>query len=493
MSKFNQAAKFGVGLVALCLSLSSIAGIVEKKTPAQIMPITHANIRGHEALYHEGWFVVTSTEKSWAYARSHAVESSADALRRLAKDLEQDSVRLGQRLGAGLRDSVETGRDIYTRGSERTRKTLDLTHELAQAELDLAGRGLQRAWSSFYHGNISLVQRTESDREALMALPGNYYRNLKDDFSNLFDLTEKAEDALSSHIEGRWAQAYREAGEDFTRAYQRSGERGNSAAALGDMLSGYMRMLYSGLVKPAVRSGVQGGEATAKLAGKLIFLPVASLFIVTENTVASLGMSLYYVGDMGVKIVSPTVEGGFLTGLSLLSYTTVPVTYGVGGAAGLVNQVAVTTAAPVASAGQAVAGTAVDTVRYAAQVSYDLAKGVTRVSLNQVKAGVALGYNALTALPVQLTLAAANSVVFLAWDGPRLVLASARGEVQWRDEQGSEQSVSLDTLPVGGVVDLQRLQQEPGVSVELLSDDPAVVEKVLERVGEDLRVEPGHE
>src|SRR4029077_18724798 len=101
-----------------------------------------------------------------------------------------------------------------------------------------------------------------------------------------------------------------------------------------------------------------------------------------------------------------------------------------------------------------------------------------------------LGYNALTALPTQTVLGAANGVVFLAWDGPRLIIATARGEVRWRDPGGAQGSVPVQSLPVGTVVDLDALRKEPGVSVEVLGEDPQVVEKVLENLPRDLRV-PG--
>ena len=74
--------------------------------------------------------------------------------------------------------------------------------------------------------------------------------------------------------------------------------------------------------------------------------------------------------------------------------------------------------------------------------------------------------------------------------GPRLVIASARGEVRWRDGDGAQGSVPVQSLPVGTVVDLDALRKEPGVAVDVLSDDPRVVEKVLGKLPQDLRL-PG--
>ena len=186
--------------------------------------------------------------------------------------------------------------------------------------------------------------------------------------------------------------------------------------------------------------------------------------------------------------MSPTIEGGLLTGLSLLSYGAIPVTAVAGGAVGVVNQVAVTVASPVVGATKTAVVGAVDTGVYAAQVSYDLLKGATKVTLNQAQSGVVLGYNALTALPTQLLLGTANGIMFLAYDGPRLVLASVKGEVQWSNQAGEKNSMPVQSLPVGSVVDLSAISKEAGVQVEIISDDPAVVQKVLEKLPEDLRI-----
>jgi hypothetical protein len=143
--------------------------------------------------------------------------------------------------------------------------------------------------------------------------------------------------------------------------------------------------------------------------------------------------------------------------------------------------------APVAGTGKAVAVGAADTGIYAAQVSYDLIKGVTKVTMNQAESGIVLGYNALTALPTQLLLGTVNSIVFLAYDGPRLVLASVKGEVQWTNKNGEKIRIPVQSLPVGSVVDLKTLGKEPGVQVQVISDDPDVVQKVLSKLPADLR------
>jgi len=115
-------------------------------------------------------------------------------------------------------------------------------------------------------------------------------------------------------------------------------------------------------------------------------------------------------------------------------------------------------------------------------VSYDAVVGTSKVVINQASAAVVLGYNALTALPAHAFMGIADSAVFLAYDGPRLVIAYAKGEIKNKDNA----AISVDSLPVGSVVDLNALKQE-GVDVKVLSDDPNVIKKVLKELPDDLR------
>jgi len=458
-----------------------------KKTPSEIITITQSNLRGHQSLYREGWFVVSSTEKAFSYAKQHALVSSGQALSQALQDTGKHSSEYGKGLVDSGKEGVQTGAQVFRGGTELSKRGLAMTSSLVKTEWDYGSENMSLAWERFYKGNMTLRQRTAEDRQALAAIPGDWFKHLNSDFSNLNELADSATQSMSTHIEGRWDDAFAEARADFNQSYRQSGTRDNSLFGLGDIMVGYIKVAYSGLFKPATRTVVQGSEATAKGAVKILFLPASKLFVVSGRTIASTGLSLYYTTSMGVKLVSPTVEGGLLSGLSMLSYSTIPVTAAVGGAAGAVNQVAVTVAAPVAGAGKAVATDVAKTGVYAAQVGYDLIKGGTVVTMNQAQSGIVLGYNALTALPTQMLLGSANAVVFLAYDGPRLVLASAKGEVQWSDKNGVN-SMPVQSLPVGSVVDLKALGSEPGIQVQIISDNPEVVQKALEKLPDDLRV-----
>jgi hypothetical protein len=186
--------------------------------------------------------------------------------------------------------------------------------------------------------------------------------------------------------------------------------------------------------------------------------------------------------------VSPTIEGGLLSGLSLLSVSTVPVTYAAGGTLGAVNQVAFSTAGPAAGVAEAAATSTVHTAGYVGFLAYDAVAGTTKVVINQAASGVVLGYNALTAIPTHALLGVEDTVVFLAWDGPRLVVAAAQGKIKSKTETGVVETHSLGDLPIGTVVDLKKLEQTEGVKVDVLSTDPAVIRNVLEKMPEDMRM-----
>ena len=414
---FFRCCAVALGVSVCGIACADVAPV--KKTPSEIITVTQSNLRGHQSLYHEGWFVVSSTEKAFSYAKQHALVSSGQAVSQALQDTSKHSKEYGKGLAESGKEGVQTGAQVLSSGTKLSKRGLAITSSLVKTEWDYGSENMSLAWERFFKGNMTLTQRTAEDRQALAAIPGDWFQHLNSDFRNLNELTDTATQSMSTHIEGRWDEAFAEARTNFGESYQRSGTRDNSLFALGDIMVGYIKVAYSGLFKPATRSVVQGSEAAAKGAVKIVFLPASKLFVVSGRTIVSTGLSMYYTTSMGVKLVSPTVEGGLLSGLSMLSYGAIPVTAAVGGAAGVVNQVAVTAAAPVVGAGKAVATDVAETGVYAAQVSYDLIKGGTVVTMNQAQSGIVLGYNALTALPTQMLLGSANAVVFLAYDGPR--------------------------------------------------------------------------
>jgi hypothetical protein len=448
------------------------------RAAAEAPPLTEANLRAHKMLYEDGWFLVTSSSRAFQFARKTSVESSRAALERAARDTGRRASELGPKLKDDLAAAATTTVSVASAGTRRTKRILAETSRLAGEEAELASEAFRLAMKSFVRGNLSIARRTQKDREELERLPGGWFRGIKEDFSDIYERAESARESFGGKIEPQWAKSFEAAAAGFRSEYEESGKKKNSLLALGPIMRGYLKALYRGLAAPSAKTLAR----TAAAGGQGVFLPAAAAVIVTGRTVRSAGLTLYYAGRTGVALISPTLEGGVLAALALASSAAVPVTYAAGGTLGAVNQVAFTAAAPAAGAGRAAAEVSRDAGQFAGLLVYDAASGAARVALNQAQTGVVLGYNALTALPTHAALGVVDAAVFLAWDGPNLVVSRARGKVA-----GAGGGHSVGSLPVGAVVDLGALRGAQGVTVETVSEDPAVIRAILEKLPEDLR------
>src|SRR5258706_59383 len=197
-------------VAALNAGCASTPASQAAKSPSEIIPITTANLRGHESLYREGFKLVSSTEKAFAYAKEHSIVSSGQAMRQMGADIARHGGELRGGLGGAAEAGMNTGTGVFAGGTAMTKSELSATHTLAQKELDYGNRRLQLAWERFAKGNMTLAERTEDDRAALAAVPGKWYGQLKSDWSNLAELTARAKGAMSTGIEGRWSEAFAE-------------------------------------------------------------------------------------------------------------------------------------------------------------------------------------------------------------------------------------------------------------------------------------------
>lgn len=479
----------------LVCALLLLGGCVHKAPPAndqgqrpveEIIPLTDANMHGHKLLYDEGWFVVSSTKKSLEYAKNKSIKSSKGNLRRIARDVVSRSNAYTSDVNENWSDSYKQAEAILKSGTKNTGNIISGALDLTADEYDYARASAVEAYQTFVYGNISLVKKTKADFRELKNVQGNYFKDLKDDYSNVAEISAGVSQAVSDGIDVSWEASFNEAAKDFHAEYEESGTRSNSLSALGDILSGYLKALYSGLAKPAAKSVMEYGARGATYG---VFLPGALLTVVSGHTIKATGLTLYYAAQTGYHIITPTVESGFMAGTALLSMTATPVTLAAGAGLGAINQVAFTAASPAYGVGKGVTDTAVDSGKYVALVSYDVTKHNSRVLINYMSSAVVLGYNAMTAIPVHLILGTVDSAVFLAWDGPRLVVAVASGKVKSAD---GDEEISIGDLPTGTVVDLRKLRQQPGVSVKTVTDDPFVINKIFEKMPEDFMVDaPG--
>lgn len=461
-----------------CTHKTNEPNLQNKKSVEDVIPMTMSNIRGHKSLYDEGWFVVTSSKESIKYAKQHGIVDASNAIKKSVKSIKSRTKNYSSDMKDTFDSSLNTTASIYKKGTNVSKKIYDTGTTLASRQISYGVAGFEKAWDRFIQGNLYLGKRTKREREELLALPGNYFNNIKNDFSNISEISENISGDFGDKITKVWDKSLQKAQRSFQESYEKSGTRTNSLQGLFDIVGGYAKGAYYGAIKPTIQTTASTIEAGGRKATSAVFLPVATITSVTGRTIESIGMSIYYTGKTAVKIISPTVEAGLLSGLSILSISTAPITYGTGATVGAINQVSTTVAAPVVGTTQAVGGSVYNSAKVAALVSYDAIKGTTEVIYHEAAAGVVLGYNALVALPTHIVMAAGDAAFFLAWDGPRLVVASVKGEVAGFSSGG---------LPVGSVVDLKKLKEVDGVEVNIVSQDPKVIKKVINELPKDLR------
>jgi hypothetical protein len=457
------------------------------RTLEDVIPLTVANLRGHQMLYNEGWFIITSSRKALEYAQAKSIAASDEAIRAVQQRFMSHSVEYTESLNAGVQQSLDAGKKRLQTGTEQSGRILQHTGALAQSELAYARANLVNAWEQFIQGHLTLAKRTEEDRIALAGLPGGWFNSLHSDFSNIRQLTGSLREQLAGRIEVSWDAAFAHAGKEFREEYERSGRQSNTLIALGPLLQGYLKALYHGAAVPTAKTLVHAGATgTAHVSGS-VFLPVAGASVVLGRTIQAVGLTVFYAGKTGVNLISPTVESGLLSGMAVLSLGAVPLTYVTGGTLGAINQVAFTAGAPVYTAGESAIRSAAQTGRYVGFVAYDVTTSVTSVVINQAASGVVLGYNALSAIPAHLLMGIADAAILLAWEGPNLVIAKVTGRLTTKQELHRPSESTPGDLPVGTVIDIRKLQEAEGVQVEILSRDPAVIRDVIPQIPCDVR------
>lgn len=79
---------------------------------------------------------------------------------------------------------------------------------------------------------MSISKRTKEERKELAGLPGNYFKTLKDDFSNVYEVTADARKEFARKVDPAWEAAFHKASSAFQAEYERSGEEPNTSITL---------------------------------------------------------------------------------------------------------------------------------------------------------------------------------------------------------------------------------------------------------------------
>lgn len=423
--------------------------------------MTMNNLKGHKALFDEGYYVITSSRKALDYAYAQSVVNTKQVWSEILKTRAErnssqeknriENVKIRETKSKNIKNKFIEGGDQVLKSSESVSEQLDTKAIASRKE----------AFEALTLGYIQFGKRTEKDVQELKQIKTSWFSELKNDFQNFGEVYEDVSSKEHTESKGFLKDAFYSANEEIQREYKTSGERSNSLTALTDLSWGYLKGLYYGVFKPS-------GEGVAS---SVIFT-----YSVISKTVESTAKVFFYSSAIGYKIIAPSIQSGYLGAVSLVQWAAAR-TVAIGGPGiYLINQVVVVGSEPIYKSGHWMLSTVAETAENSVLTVYDYGQGAGQVALNQVKAGVVLGVNAITALPAQAVLAAANSVVFLAYDGPRLAIYAARGKIN---------GIGTDEIPVGVVVDLDLLQKQ-GIKLEKISDDSKDIENVIQESSKDL-------
>ena len=108
-------------LIALGFTACADKTAPEKKSVQDVIPITMANMRGHKALYDEGWFVVTSSKEAFAFAKENAVVRSGQAIDEAQKHIRRHTKEYGEAMADNVEDSLALAPDRSARNTRGAR------------------------------------------------------------------------------------------------------------------------------------------------------------------------------------------------------------------------------------------------------------------------------------------------------------------------------------------------------------------------------------
>lgn len=440
-------------------------------TLEEIAPLSTNALGARKELHKKGWKVIPSSEKNLKIMGEASRQSAKHAVAAIVLKKGDRLKKYPGELGSAIRDVRSWGVSFEEEEKQTRQKIRENSILLAKKEWQASRSLLRMSRERLILGYVSYFERTEEDFRELRGLPGEYYQDLKTDFSNIYRISSHIREENTTALSTAWTGAIENGLKEYKDAYDKSGERGNSLLAVFDILGGYTVALSEFLLRPIGTTFMSTGEI---LLWDGVILPISTSSFFAGRTVASTGMSLYYTSKLGVKTISPTIEAGFLSAFSLVSASaTVPTIVGGEGLRAF-NQVTVVVGTETARTAGTVGAIGYKSGEVVLGMGYDFGKDTTISAVYGLKSGIVLGYTALTVIPTHLILSAPDSVFFLAWDGPRLVVARARGNLK-----------EMGNLPAGTIVDLEKAKQQ-GMDVEVISDDPEVIQNVIQAQDKDL-------
>lgn len=467
--------------IIFLLGASTTFAEADKKTVKELTHFTRTNLKGHKAIYNEGWLIIPSTKKSLDYSYKKTVLSAKEAWIQTLNRTPEATKRYKEQLKNAPEKALKINKYLWELGKDSFKYAAKTSDRLIKAELKYANQSFHTAWDKILLGSIYFTKRSRPEINQIKELTSDLPDQFVQDYKNLKAWATFLRSKKKHDINVAWGEAIDKASEEFTKEYKKSGKKSNTLKALPFVVWGNIKALWYGLFKPVGEEINNKGSFITKKAlkwtGRALLFPVAEVVMLTGRTVYSLGGALYYTGKIGLNIVADTIEGGLLAAMGVLSTASTVPTFIVGNSIGFVNQVALSASGISAGLGHYTLATSAATANYVGRFVYDMAKGTGQVLVGSATSGIVLGYNAMTALPAQMFLGIVNGVAFLAWDGPRLLIAFAKGDIK---------ASSLEDTPIGSVLDLKKLK-ESGIEVQTISEDPAVIKEVIKALPMDLR------
>lgn len=434
------------------------------QTLKKIAPLTANSIGSRKNLLENGWAVIPSGKKSMDLVYENGGISARVAKAMVLVHMKKRSSDFPGKLGDTMTSVASWVNSGINDSSSRTEDIYDAAWQLSKTEWKTSKDSFKEAGSRFVLGYIYLVPRAESDFRRLNSTLDEL--GLKRDTSSkklneLFSATLKQN---SQNIISAWSDSFSKASDEFTKNYEASGERGNALLALVDIFQGYSVALKEVMIAPIAKTGKNTGEI---LVVNGVYVPLSQTMNFSSNALISTGVVLYYSTQTGYRVLSPTLEAGLFSSIGILSASSTIPTYTGGTTLAAFNQVTSVAATTTGGAIGVVGGATIDTTAFATGMLYDFSKGTAEAGMYAMSSGMVLGYAAMTVLPSQLLLTAVDGPILIMYDGPRVVIATIKGNYS-----------PFEDAPTGSVINLEEAKKTG--KVKILTDDPKIIKKVLD-------------
>ncbi len=260
--------------------------------------------------------------------------------------------------------------------------------------VEISKEAIEKIYDQFVIGYLELKKRTEKESKRLSSFFSNYIIDYKNNTKTLNKGYEVIEKKFLEDMQVEWDQYFFMAGEAFDKEYIKSGTRDNALSGIWGILLGYAKSIYYRLFKPI-------GEESKYMAQKSVYYitkGVLNTLFFSGSIVYSTGLNLYSAGSYGYKVISPTIESGFLASMALVTYTATKSSKIMLKGIGVISKYAIEGAVKITSGSQFVLETSFDGVKSAAVAVMNLGAGTSEATLETTNGVVVLGYTALSQL-----------------------------------------------------------------------------------------------